>query len=72
MTADMIAKILDIHNTLRQQQAKGQTPNYPSANRMATVVSGLISLPLYDENINEFSALIFFSRDGIANWQNLL
>lgn len=69
MTADMMAKILDIHNTFRQQQANGQTPNYPPANRMATVVSDFCPSPCmyfqHDTNSNAFSLLT--SRDGTAN-----
>lgn len=32
-------RILDQHNLLRNQHAKGETEGYPTANRMATMVS---------------------------------
>lgn len=38
MTDDVKQAILDKHNELRNIQASGQTPGYPSAKRMATMV----------------------------------
>lgn len=60
MTADMMAKILDIHNTFRQQQAKGQTSNYPPANRMATVVSDFCPSPARYYTFNTIQILMHF------------
>lgn len=38
MTDDVKQAILDKHNELRNIQAMGKTPGYPSAKRMATMV----------------------------------
>lgn len=39
MTDDLKKALVDLHNKYRNQQAKGETPDYDPATRMATLVS---------------------------------